>query len=127
MKNTEGGRRIIALEKFLNLSATIAAYFDKEGLSVRFINSPLRYDGIKTGRDISTIVLRNLQYNGSTRIGTNLREKVTEKMVVEPARAGTLAKPVLVIIITDGEVWCSVFSCAKTEMTEAVYLALWRT
>jgi Mg-chelatase subunit ChlD len=43
-----------------------------------------------------------LQFRGGTPIGTQLDAKILQPLVLSPARNGTLAKPVLVVIITDG-------------------------
>ena len=36
-------------------------------------------------------------------MGTQLRQKVVDPLVVQPARSGQLRKPVLIITITDGQ------------------------
>ena len=52
--------------------------------------------------DVNMLVSR-VRVSGLTPLGTSLRSKVLEPMVVGPARAGRLEKPVLVITITDGQ------------------------
>jgi hypothetical protein len=48
-------------------------------------------------------LLSRVQYSGLTPLATSLRDKVLGPIVFSLAAAGQLAKPVLVITITDGE------------------------
>ncbi|KAL8864509.1 MAG: hypothetical protein Q9198_009816 [Flavoplaca austrocitrina] len=61
-----------------------------------------RLDNIKDERMIHHIVSR-IQYTGLTPLGTELRNKVIDPMVLGPARNRQLQKPVLVVTITDGQ------------------------
>ena len=47
--------------------------------------------------------MARVEFNGLTKVGTQLREKILNPLVVGPAQAGHLRKPVLVIAITDGQ------------------------
>ena len=44
-----------------------------------------------------------IKFSGTTPLGTNLDRKVLQPLVINPARSSQLRKPVLVIVITDGE------------------------
>lgn len=98
----EKGVRKEQLKHIISIVATAASTFDQDGISVRFMNSIEVGDGIRSADDVNMLVSR-VRFQGLTPLGTNLRNKVIEPMVVGPARAGRLDKPVLVITITDGQ------------------------
>lgn len=98
----ENGVRKEQLKHIISIVATAASSFDQDGISVRFMNSMEVGDGIRSADDVNMLVSR-VRFQGLTPLGTNLRNKVIEPMVVGPARAGRLDKPVLVITITDGQ------------------------
>ncbi|KAI4223535.1 MAG: hypothetical protein L6R36_005355 [Xanthoria steineri] len=108
----EHGKRIDDLRKIMKMVVNISMLFDEDGISIRFMNgwssNPAmdgvdmrRLDNIKDEQMIQHIVDR-IQYTGLTPLGTELRNKVIDPMVLGPARSGQLKKPVLVITITDG-------------------------
>ncbi|KAJ5643240.1 uncharacterized protein N7484_005747 [Penicillium longicatenatum] len=98
----EKGLRKDQLRQILGIVATAAATFDEDGISVRFMNSPEMGDGIRNANDVNALVSR-VRFSGLTPLGTSLKSKVIDPMIVGPARAGRLDKPVLVITITDGQ------------------------
>lgn len=98
----EGGVRKDQLRQVISTIATAASTFDQDGISVRFMNSMEVGDGIRSADDVNRLVAR-VRFQGLTPLGTNLRNKVLEPMVIGPARAGRLEKPVLIITITDGQ------------------------
>ncbi|KAJ5720637.1 uncharacterized protein N7483_008571 [Penicillium malachiteum] len=98
----EKGLRKDQLRQILGIVATAAATFDQDGVSVRFMNSQERGDGIRSVDDVNRLVSQ-VRFSGLTPLGTGLRSKVIDPMIVAPARAGRLDKPVLVITITDGQ------------------------
>ncbi|CAI7606471.1 unnamed protein product [Penicillium bialowiezense] len=98
----EKGLRKDQLRQILGIVATAASTFDQDGISVRFMNSSETGDGIRDAEDVNRLVSR-VRFSGLTPLGTNLKTKVVEPMVVQPARANRLEKPVLVITITDGQ------------------------
>jgi len=59
-------------------------------------------DGVCTEAQIEQ-VMRGVQFKGLTPMGTALRQKVIDGIVLDRARHGQLRKPVLVIAITDGQ------------------------
>jgi hypothetical protein len=98
----EKGVRKDQLRQILGIVATAASTFDQDGISVRFMNNMERGDGIRSAADVDMLVSR-VRFAGLTPLGTGLKDKVIDPMVVGPARANRLDKPVLVITITDGQ------------------------
>jgi hypothetical protein len=98
----EDGARLTQLRHYLGLIATAASKFDQDGVNVRFMNSEERGDHIRSKEEAEALVSR-VRFSGLTPMGTSLRQKVLDPMVIGPARAGRLDKPVLVITITDGQ------------------------
>lgn len=98
----ENGVRKDQLKHVISTVATAASTFDQDGISVRFMNSMEIGDGIRNAIDVDNLVSR-VRFQGLTPLGSNLKNKVLDPMVVGPARAGRLEKPVLVITITDGQ------------------------
>ncbi|KAE8145736.1 hypothetical protein BDV25DRAFT_62629 [Aspergillus avenaceus] len=98
----ERGVRKEQLRQIIGIVATAASTFDQDGISVRFMNNMEVGDGIRNVDDVNMLVSR-VRFAGLTPLGTSLKNKVLDPMVVGPARAGRLQKPVLVITITDGQ------------------------
>ncbi|KAH8704135.1 hypothetical protein BGW36DRAFT_97212 [Talaromyces proteolyticus] len=98
----EDGTRLTQLRQILGLIAAAASKFDQDGVSVRFMNSDEKGDNIRSKEDVEALVSR-VRFSGLTPMGTSLKQKVLDPMVIGPARAGRLDKPVLVITITDGQ------------------------
>ena len=74
---------------------------DGEGVALRFINqttneSPsLDLEGIGRALDLA-------HPKGDTPIGTTLRERILKSLVFDPLAVGTLKRPLLVSVLTDG-------------------------
>jgi hypothetical protein len=102
MQFEENGERIKDLKLVLSRVAYATSLFDEDGVQVRFMNSEERGDNIRSEAQVEQLVQR-IQFKGLTPMGTNLKNKVLEPLVLAPARAGQLRKPVLVITITDGQ------------------------
>jgi len=98
----EGGERIKDLKVILSKVAFAASLFDQDGISLRFMNADFMQNNIKTEQQVTQVV-DQIQFKGLTPMGTSLRNKVLEPLVLQPARNGQLQKPVLVITITDGQ------------------------
>lgn len=98
----ENGERIKDLKLILSRVAFAASLFDDDGISVRFMNSNEQGENIRSEAEVDGLIQR-IQFKGLTPMGTNLKNKVLEPLVLNPARAGQLRKPVLVITITDGQ------------------------
>lgn len=93
---SENGERIKDLELIMAKVAEVATLFDEDGIEVRFINSDAQGNGIKSGSDASRL-LQRLEYRWDTKLATQLEAKILGPM----AYARQLAKPLLVITITD--------------------------
>lgn len=113
-KSMRDDKRFEVLVQALERVAEINATINPEGLSMRFLNYPRwreyqvpwRLDGIQDALKMREILDANL-WKGGTELGGMLLEKVLEPLVFEKARQNKLNKPVLISIITDGEVSCS--------------------
>ncbi|KAF2745990.1 hypothetical protein M011DRAFT_405097 [Sporormia fimetaria CBS 119925] len=112
MSFEENGSRIDDLKLILERAAFAATLFDTDGISLRFMNTDLSgarnpqgrplQDGVVNEHDIK-LVMDGVKFSGLTPMGTSLRKKVIDEIVLSKARAGQLRKPVLVITITDGQ------------------------
>lgn len=102
MEFEEEGERINDLGVIISRVAYIASLFDDDGIQVRFMNSNVEWNNIRQGHPIQEDV-KKMKYQGMTPLGTSLRNKVLDPLVIGPARAGRLRKPVLIITITDGQ------------------------
>ncbi|KAL9597395.1 MAG: hypothetical protein Q9179_004288 [Wetmoreana sp. 5 TL-2023] len=108
----EKGERIEDLKFILSRVVSIATLFDDDGISIRFMNDwysdPAmdgfdmhRLDGIRNEQMVEHIISK-IKFVGLTPLGTELRNKVVDPLVLGPARNRQLQKPVLVITLTDG-------------------------
>lgn len=102
MSFEENGERIEDLKLIINRTAFISAMFDDDGIQVRFMNSDIKGDGLKDERGVLNLISQ-VHFRGLTPLGTSLYQKVIEPMVLRPAKYNQLRKPVLVIVITDGQ------------------------
>ncbi|KAJ3114454.1 hypothetical protein HDU96_002074 [Phlyctochytrium bullatum] len=102
MKFEEGGERIDDLKLILEKVAEVAVRMDDDGVSVRFMNSPIQGDNIRTPGDVASLVSR-VNFTGMTPLGTQLQRKVLRPMVLDRLARRELSKPVYAIVITDGE------------------------
>ncbi|KAI0394330.1 hypothetical protein F5Y17DRAFT_427993 [Xylariaceae sp. FL0594] len=102
MRFEEHGLRIKAMRTFMKGIAKISCLFDPDGVAIRFLNHSEKFDSVTQEATIDRIVSR-VSFSGGTQIGTQLKKKIIDPLVVKPAQAGRLKKPVLVIIVTDGE------------------------
>jgi hypothetical protein len=85
----------------LGKTAWATSLFDDDGIQVRFLNSRVDGNGIRNEQQALELVSQ-VRFSGVTPLGTSMQSKILEPLVLGPARAGSLAKPVLVIAITDG-------------------------
>ncbi|KAL2918934.1 hypothetical protein HK105_201768 [Polyrhizophydium stewartii] len=98
----EDGSRIDDLKFILAKAAEVMTLFDDDGVQVRFMNSNVIGEGIRTTDHVNELVER-VRFSGMTPLGTQFKSKVIDPIVLGPAMTGRLHKPVLAIIITDGE------------------------
>jgi hypothetical protein len=105
MQFEESGERIKDLRLILERVASTATMFDEDGISLRFMNA--RYDlplveNIRSEQQIDQL-MRNVQFKGLTPMGTELKNKVIDGIVLQKIRERRYPKPTLVIVITDGQ------------------------
>ena len=98
----ENGERIDDLKLILQRVAFAASLFDDDGIQVRFMNSPEQGNHIRNDAEVAGLIQR-IKFKGLTPMGSQLRQKVVDPLIVQPLRSGALRKPVLVITITDGQ------------------------
>ncbi|KAI4148782.1 MAG: hypothetical protein L6R39_002687 [Caloplaca ligustica] len=109
----EDGTRVRELKQIIETVVYVATLFDDDGISIRFMNdwpsnpamdgfNMSRLDRIQNEQMVEQIISK-VKFVGLTPLGTELRNKVIEPLVLGPARARQLQKPVLVITITDGQ------------------------
>lgn len=98
----ENGERIDDLKLIINRVAFAAGLFDDDGIQVRFMNSNEQGNGIRNQQQVEELIAR-IRFQGLTPMGRELQNKVLSPLVLGAARSGQLRKPVLVIIITDGQ------------------------
>ena len=102
MSFDEGGERIKDLKIILSRVAFAASLFDDDGVQVRFMKSQLQGNNIRSEQQVNDLVSQ-VNFVGMTPIGSELMKKIVEPLLLQPARAGQLRKPLLVITITDGQ------------------------
>jgi hypothetical protein len=105
MSFEEGGERIKDLRVILERVASIATVFDEDGVSMRFMNAT--YDmsvveHVRTEQQIERL-MSTVQFKGMTPMGTELRHKVIDGIIMPKIQRRQYTKPHLVIVITDGQ------------------------
>ncbi|KAL8703771.1 MAG: hypothetical protein Q9225_008110, partial [Loekoesia sp. 1 TL-2023] len=100
-------QRIPALKDTLRRVAQFTTILQPDGISVRFLNfhegTGSQFDNLTDADDIYRKVAQ-VPFSGSTMLGTVLKHKIVEPMIIQKVSIGKLEKPLFVIIITDGEV-----------------------
>jgi len=94
--------RIDELKEIIGRVAKVAGWFDEDGLDLCFLNHAGLYSKIKDSASVLNVV-QNINFSGRTPLGNVLRNRVWMHYVIEPLNNKQLQKPVLVIVITDGE------------------------
>jgi hypothetical protein len=98
----EKGVRKEQLKQIIGIVATVASTFDEDGITLCLMNNDFTRNGIRSVQEVDQII-STTRFSGMTPLGTGLKNKVLDPLVVGPLRAGRLQKPVLVITITDGQ------------------------
>jgi hypothetical protein len=101
----ENGERIKDLRLILERVASTATVFDEDGISIRFMNANYQVnqlENIRSEQQIN-ILMETVQYKGLTPMGTELRKKVIDGIIMQKLRDRRYTKPHLVIVITDGQ------------------------
>jgi hypothetical protein len=103
MELEENGDRQNTLRQVLESVAKIYTYARPEGIvSVRFFNTRQGTKNVKPERVKS--LLEEVDYSGLTMIGTQLKKKILEPFVFNRMERTRMPKPLLVMVITDGDV-----------------------
>jgi Mg-chelatase subunit ChlD len=100
--------RTQSLQDTLGRVATLATTLSPDGISVRTLHGEDmdgQWDNLQTVEDIKKR-MDKVAWGGLTPLGTILSRKVLKPMVLDKARHGSLKRPVIVVIITDGEESC---------------------
>lgn len=105
------GERIPTLVKTLQGVADWATRLEPKGISLRFLNYQQdgdgQFDNLSSLREIKDMCHR-VKFDGGTELGGVLQQKIVGRRILESERVG-LDKPLIVAIITDGEV-CTLFT-----------------
>lgn len=97
----ENGERIDDLKLILSRVAYATSLFDHDGIQVRFMNNRIEGNNITTEAQALQLV-QQVRFSGLTPLGTSLWSKIIQPLLLGPARANALQKPLLIIGITDG-------------------------
>lgn len=69
---------------------------------IRFLNSSK--EGNRINGEVEALqFIEKAKFNGGTPLGTSLDKRILQPLLINPVRKRSLKKPLLVIIITDGE------------------------
>jgi hypothetical protein len=103
----QSGNRVKALQETVHNIAKFANKLEPLGLSIRFLNFDQDEDGeFDNLNDLDDIDRKVTMVNSNgrcTRLGVELHQKVIRHIVIK-AKTNVLKKPVIVSVITDGEV-----------------------
>ncbi|KAI8808120.1 hypothetical protein BJ742DRAFT_291269 [Cladochytrium replicatum] len=98
----EAGSRIDDLKMIAAKVSEIATMFDTDGISVRFMKEQREGDNLRTPDECDALI-SSIRFAGMTPLGTALEQRVIRPFVIDRVNSQTMKKPVLVIIVTDGE------------------------
>ncbi|KAF3933483.1 hypothetical protein ABW19_dt0205965 [Dactylella cylindrospora] len=104
--NLQNEDRRGSLKKILGKIAEAATLIDPTGISLRFLNHDHREVGGWDNLSRVKLIERKLnavEWEGYTMLGTVLQEKIVQEMVVDRMDNGTFRRPLVVIVITDGD------------------------
>ncbi|CUS11542.1 unnamed protein product [Tuber aestivum] len=97
------GRYDMMRKTVLKISDVCTGFRD-EGISVKFLNfkGDGGYNEINDRKRLDQVI-SDVKPKGGTRLGTVLRDKIVEPLIIQKAKEKSLKRPVFVTIITDGE------------------------
>ena len=90
------------LKLIIGRVAFATSLFDTDGIQVRFMNSQVQGNNLRTEAEAAQLVSQ-VKFSGLTPFGSQLDQKVIFPLLLQPARSGQLQKPVLIIAVTDGQ------------------------
>ena len=95
------GAQVELVKKIAQITTRILP--EGDGIALRFINQNVDNSEKLSLQEIGAIVENmSWQPNGETEIGTSLKSKILEPLVYSKLQAKTLARPLLISVITDG-------------------------
>ncbi|KAL0631443.1 hypothetical protein Q9L58_009688 [Maublancomyces gigas] len=98
METEQEGQRIVTLKSTMKEITSVYDLANPKGIrSIKFLNAKKGLQNIKSSNWRKKFEAHD--YNGMTRIGTSLQKKILDKFVWE----SKMIKPLLVMIITDGD------------------------
>lgn len=114
MRFEQNGRRIKDLAQTLGRAASAATKFDSDGIQLRFMNPEsvsipqAQLNNLRHPQDVDRLIGKDgqggiVRFSGITPLGTRLKSEVIDPLIMKDLEHRRLPKPVLVIIITDGE------------------------
>lgn len=101
MRACENGERIEDMKLIVSRAAFLGGLLDSDGIQVRFMNSRVKGENLRNEQQVMAM-LQQVKFEGITPLGSELKKKVIEPLVMHPAKHNSLRKPVLVITVTDG-------------------------
>ncbi|KAH8819880.1 hypothetical protein F5884DRAFT_892858 [Xylogone sp. PMI_703] len=97
------GSRIKTLEETCIHIAQIATLLQPEGISLRFLNSQSDQDlNLLTKEDDIRRKMKKVTYYGPTQLGTVLRQKIVQPLIIDKIISRQLKRPIITVVITDG-------------------------
>lgn len=100
-KNKDGVQeRIQDLEYVSSRLSRLITLFDDDGVTLVTINGDTQYNNLNDEKDIDRVI-KNMVFSGATYLGKELNDKIIQPYFV--SRIRELTKPILVIVLTDGE------------------------
>ncbi|RAL04442.1 vWA domain-containing protein [Aspergillus ibericus CBS 121593] len=95
--------RIQALEDTCERVAEFGSSIQPHGVYLRFLNnSQDQHYNELTDKEVK-VKMKDIKYSGSTRLGTVLGSKIVNPLIIDKVQSGQLEKPVITVIITDGD------------------------
>ncbi|GAA5854216.1 hypothetical protein JCM9279_006182 [Rhodotorula babjevae] len=101
MSFEENGERIDDAKMIIGRVAQASTLFDADGIDVYFMNSTAVGHNI-TSEAAAQQLVSQVRFSGLTPLGTALDQKIIQPLLLGPARAGQLRKPLLIVAVTDG-------------------------
>lgn len=99
--HAENGERINDVSAIVAKVAGACSLFDDDGIEIRFLNSNEQGNHLESEQAAQEYI-RRARFQGVTPLGTALDQKILQPMLVRPAMARQLRKPLLVVVVTDG-------------------------
>lgn len=94
--------RVDDLTFIISSISEIITLFDKDGISIRTFNGSLSVDNLTDEKNVKSAISK-MNFSGGTPIASSLSNKILNPMIIKLINKNALQKPVLVLIITDGQ------------------------